>query len=70
MVHVPLLRTLLRQGLKAIDETGWMADSQPFFQLDESVQRQIMLQISDASYPPTQAWEGIPQKALFQKLSN
>lgn len=66
--HVPPLRILLRQGLKAIDETGWIADSQPFFQLKESAQRQIMLQINDASYPPTKTWEDIPQKALFNKL--
>ncbi len=27
-----------------------------------------MRQISDASYPPTETWDGIPQKALFHKL--
>ncbi|MDR6555048.1 gluconate 2-dehydrogenase subunit 3 family protein [Paenibacillus qinlingensis] len=67
-VNVPPIRTLIRQGLKAIDETGWIANSQPFFQLDESNQRSIMLQISNDSYPPTTNWEGIPQKILFQKL--
>lgn len=66
--NVPPIRTLLRQGLKAIDETGWMASSKPFFQLDEPSQRQIMLQISSDSYPSTENWDGIPQKALFQKL--
>ncbi|SDO70712.1 Gluconate 2-dehydrogenase subunit 3 [Paenibacillus sp. yr247] len=67
-VNVPPIQILLRQGLKAIDEAGWIENSRPFFQLDESAQRQIMLQISSASYPPTEAWEGIPQKALFHKL--
>lgn len=67
-VNVPPVRTLLRQGLKAIDETGWIAGSKPFFQLDEPSQRQIMLQISGESYPLTENWDGIPQKALFQKL--
>lgn len=67
-VNVPPIQNLLRQGLKAIDEAGWIADSRPFFQLDETAQKLIMRQISDASYPPTEAWEGIPQKALFHKL--
>jgi hypothetical protein len=67
-VDTPPLRLLLRQGLKAIDETGWIANSQPFFQLDETNQRSIMLQISNDSYPPTKNWGGIPQKILFQKL--
>lgn len=65
---IPPIRTLLRQGLKAINETGWFVNSQPFFQLEESNQRSIMLHISDGTYPPTKSWEGIPQKALFQKL--
>ncbi|NOV01957.1 gluconate 2-dehydrogenase subunit 3 family protein [Paenibacillus planticolens] len=67
-VNVPPIRTLLRQGLKGIDETGWIASSKPFIHLDEQSQRQIMLQISSGSYPPTANWDGIPQKALFQKL--
>lgn len=67
-VNVPPIQNLLRQGLKAIDEAGWIADSRPFFQLDEATQKLIMHQISDASYPPTEAWDGIPQKALFHKL--
>ncbi|MBP1964867.1 gluconate 2-dehydrogenase subunit 3 family protein [Paenibacillus aceris] len=67
-VNVPPARILLRQGLKAIDETGWIESSKPFFQLDELSQRQIMLQISSATYPSTEKWDGIPQKALFQKL--
>ncbi|OCT15771.1 hypothetical protein A8709_09055 [Paenibacillus pectinilyticus] len=64
----PSMRVLLRQGLKAIDETGWFTNSQPFFQLDEMNQRNIMLHIGEASYPATKNWEGIPQKALFHKL--
>ncbi|BFT68798.1 gluconate 2-dehydrogenase subunit 3 family protein [Paenibacillus sp. P36] len=67
-MNVPPSRTLLRQGLKAIDETGWIDSSKPFFQLDETSQRHIMLQISSDSYPLTENWEGVPQKALFQKL--
>ncbi|GFZ94363.1 hypothetical protein GCM10008018_45870 [Paenibacillus marchantiophytorum] len=64
----PPIRHLLRQGLKGIDEAGWLAASLPFFKLDEPAQRQIMRQISTATYPPTRSWDGIPQKALFQKL--
>lgn len=67
-LDIPPIRTLLRQGLKAINETGWLVNSVPFFQLEESDQRSIMLQISDGTYPPTKSWAGIPQKALFQKL--
>lgn len=67
-VGTPPIRMLLRQGLKAIDETGWFANSQPFFQLDETNQRNIMLQINNDNYPSTKNWEGIPQKILFQKL--
>ncbi|NQX69608.1 gluconate 2-dehydrogenase subunit 3 family protein [Paenibacillus alba] len=66
--HVPPLRQLLRQGLKGVDEAGWIASSKPFFKLDEVDQRQIMLQISSDSYPPTPAWDGIPQKAFFHKV--
>lgn len=65
---IPPLRILIRQGLKAIDETGWLTNSQPFFQLDESSQRNIMLQIGDNTYPITKSWENIPPKVLFQKL--
>lgn len=65
---VPPARVLLREGLKAIDETGWMRDSLPFFQLDESIQRQIMQEVSVGAVAPTEAWEGIPQKELFQKI--
>lgn len=64
----PKLRELLRQGLKGIDEAGWFQNSQPFFRLDEAIQRNIMLQISDERYPTTKNWEGISQKTLFQKL--
>ncbi|NEW09556.1 gluconate 2-dehydrogenase subunit 3 family protein [Paenibacillus sp. SYP-B3998] len=67
-IGVPPAKVLLRNGLKAIDESGWMANSQPFSQLDESLQRQIMLQISEGTLAHTEAWEGIPQKELFQKL--
>ncbi|KRF04548.1 hypothetical protein ASG89_22160 [Paenibacillus sp. Soil766] len=67
-VGTPPVRVLLRQGLKAINETGWIVNSQPFFELDEMNQRSIMLQISDDSYPQTINWNGIPQKILFQKL--
>ncbi|MEW9702236.1 gluconate 2-dehydrogenase subunit 3 family protein [Paenibacillus sp. SI8] len=67
-IGVPPLEILLRQGLKAIDESGWIAASQPFSQLDESAQRQIMLHISEGTLPATEAWQGIPQKDLFQKL--
>lgn len=66
--HIPPIRTLVRQGLKAIDETGWIHSSKPFFQLDEPDQRQIMLQISSNAYPSTEKWDGLSQKALFQKL--
>lgn len=64
----PPLRMLVRQGLKAIDETGWFVNSQPFFQLDEMDQRSIMLYISNENYPATKNWDGISQKVLFQKL--
>ncbi|MFD0696538.1 gluconate 2-dehydrogenase subunit 3 family protein [Paenibacillus sp. GCM10027628] len=65
---VPPAKVLLREGLKAIDESGWMKDSRPFFQLDESAQRQIMQEVSAGTLAPTEAWEGIPQKELFQKI--
>jgi hypothetical protein len=67
-IGVPPAQILLREGLKAINESGWMADSQPFCQLDEPTQRQIMLQVSEGTLPLTEAWEGIPQKELFQKI--
>ena len=67
MTGAPAIRVLIRQGLKAIDETGWFANSQPFFQLDEASQRNIMLLISEDRYPFTKTWENIPQKYLFQK---
>ncbi|WNR44807.1 gluconate 2-dehydrogenase subunit 3 family protein [Paenibacillus roseipurpureus] len=68
LVGMPGLREFISRGLKAIDETGWYQNSQPFFQLREDMQRNIMLQIHDGSYPTTKNWEGISQKLLFDKL--
>ncbi|MFC5450920.1 gluconate 2-dehydrogenase subunit 3 family protein [Paenibacillus aestuarii] len=65
---VPAAKILLREGLKAIDQTGWSANSCPFFELDENSQRQIMQQISENVYPQSETWDGIPQKELFQKI--
>lgn len=47
-----------------------MTNSQSFFHLEESLQRQIMTSICEGLLSQSQAWEGIPQKELFQKLLN
>ncbi|TXK83664.1 gluconate 2-dehydrogenase subunit 3 family protein [Paenibacillus sp. N3.4] len=64
----PPAQILVRKGLKAIDEAGWTANTQPFFQMDHQMQRRIMQQVSEGAYPATEAWDGIPQTTLFQKL--
>ncbi|MDD9270865.1 gluconate 2-dehydrogenase subunit 3 family protein [Paenibacillus sp. GCM10023248] len=66
--NVPEIRTLVRNGLEAIDETGWIHSSKPFFELDSANKRLIMQQIASNEYPNTEKWDGVPQKALFQKL--
>lgn len=64
----PHARELIRKGIKAIEHAALMQNSQPFFQLKEAEQKQMMTRISEGNLPHTKLWEGIPQKEFFQKL--
>lgn len=66
----PEAKTLIREGIKAVDSAAQMLDSKLFFQLNEFQQKQLMTSISDGNLAHTELWEGIPQKEFFQKLLN
>lgn len=66
--HTPPAPILVRRGLHAVNASSRMADSLSFFHLEEGRQRQLMMDIAAGTLAGGEAWEGVPQRAFFQKL--
>ena len=67
-VGVPAAPELIRQGLKAIEQTSQHKYSVSFKELNTEQQKQIIQDISDARVEPTEVWNGMLQQTLFEKL--
>ncbi|WNQ14120.1 gluconate 2-dehydrogenase subunit 3 family protein [Paenibacillus aurantius] len=67
---VPAAKTLIRQGLQALDNCAKEGHSVSFLKLDRAGQKRMLEEISAGSAEPHTAWSGIPQKPFFQKLLN
>lgn len=67
-VGVPTAPKLIRQGLTAIDQTSEQKHSAAFAYLNPALQKQLIQDISKEQAQPTEVWNDIPQKDLFNKL--
>lgn len=65
---VPPERELLRSGLKAMEEAAMAAHGKKFFHLSEEARKKLVTDLSAGSAEPPSAWQGVPQKELFNKL--
>ncbi|WP_135556231.1 gluconate 2-dehydrogenase subunit 3 family protein [Paenibacillus cymbidii] len=65
---VPAARQLIRDGLQALDRASMLRFGDHLFQLHGNEQRQLMLEFGEFRVEPAAVWNGLPQKALFQKL--
>jgi hypothetical protein len=64
---VPEAGTLVRGGLKALDQTVSRRFQRPFFQISTAEQKEVMTQISKNQAVPSGIWT-VPQKEWFNKL--
>jgi len=67
-VGVPPGKTLIRQGLLALDKSARSGHSDAFLSLAPSIQRQLLHDISLDKAAPAADWTGVPQQPFFQKL--
>ncbi|MGZ9584297.1 gluconate 2-dehydrogenase subunit 3 family protein [Paenibacillus marinisediminis] len=67
-VDVPKAPELIRQGLTAIDKCSQQKYSDSFVKLNAEQQKQMIQDISTAKAKPSEIWNGLPQKDLFNKL--
>jgi len=67
-LHVPEERVLVREGIKALEQSSILRYALPFFQLEEADRRTLLLELSEARMEPQIPWKNTPQKAFFQKV--
>lgn len=66
--NVPEASILIREGLQAIERMVMVKYVQPFIQLEESDQKQILSDLSTAQVKLLADDHAFPQKELFQKI--
>ncbi|WP_373231582.1 gluconate 2-dehydrogenase subunit 3 family protein [Cohnella sp.] len=67
-VGVPAASELIRHGLKAMEQSSQQIYSLSFTELEAVKQKNIINDISYSKAEPSSIWNGVPQKALFEKL--
>ncbi|MFC4808156.1 gluconate 2-dehydrogenase subunit 3 family protein [Paenibacillus sp. GCM10023250] len=65
---VPEGKTLIRQGLQAVERCAKAAHASSFAQLGPDRQRKLLEEIGAGTAGPSEIWNGIPQQPFFQKL--
>jgi len=69
-VGTPPMKKLIRDGLKAIDESSRKAYKRDFLSLEAEEQEKLLEDLSKGQMPSIPAWNNIPQKELFKKLAS
>lgn len=67
---VPEQKTLVREGLKAIDELAQKQYGAAFLDIEEKEQLILLTALSTGKAMSLPVWQGIPQKQLFKKLAS
>lgn len=65
---VPEGKTLIRQGLRAVEQSAKAAHASSFAKLGSDQQRKLLEEIGAGTARPQEAWAGVPQQPFFQKL--
>lgn len=65
---VPAAPELIRQGLKAMEQSSQHMYSISFTELETGKQKNMIKDISEDKAESSSIWNGVPQKALFEKL--
>nr|WP_240545927.1 gluconate 2-dehydrogenase subunit 3 family protein [Paenibacillus artemisiicola] len=65
---VPEGKTLIRQGLRAVEQCAKAAHASSFAKLGPDRQRKLLEEIGAGTAQPQEAWAGVPQQPFFQKL--
>lgn len=65
---VPAAQELIRQGLKELEQSSQHKYSVSFTELNIEKQKQMIQDISAKRAEPTEVWNAMLQKALFEKL--
>ncbi|AGL02347.1 gluconate 2-dehydrogenase subunit 3 family protein [Desulfoscipio gibsoniae] len=68
-VGAPEQKTLVRQGLRAIDQLARKQYGAPFLEIDAQQQLAILSTLHTGKAAPLDEWQTIPQKELFKKLA-
>lgn len=67
--NTPEQKTLLRRGLKAIENLAQKQFGVPFLETDIQQQFSILDNLAQGKAIPLNDWQSIPQKELFKKLA-
>lgn len=67
-VGVPAAPELIRQGLEAMEKSSQHIYSISFAELEIENQKKMINDISEDKAESSAIWNGVPQKALFEKL--
>jgi hypothetical protein len=67
-VGVPAAPELIRQGLKAMEQFSQHMYSISFKELETEKQKQMIKNIIEEKAESSAIWNGVPQKALYEKL--
>ncbi|RKN62894.1 gluconate 2-dehydrogenase subunit 3 family protein [Paenibacillus ginsengarvi] len=67
-VGVPPAPELIRQGLKAIEQSVLLLRQASFMSLSEADRAGLLRQMSNSAAEPPELWASLPQRQLFQKL--
>jgi hypothetical protein len=65
---IPPGRTLVREGLRAMEQAAQALFGSPYINLEENRQRDMLFKISQSAAEPSEVWISVPQKDLFKKL--
>lgn len=67
-VGVPAAQELIRQGLEAMEKSSQHMYSISLAELETENQKKMIKDISENKAESSAIWNGVPQKALFEKL--
>ncbi|SHJ93284.1 gluconate 2-dehydrogenase subunit 3 family protein [Desulforamulus aeronauticus] len=68
-VDTPEQRSLVRDGLRAIDKLSQKQYGAPFLEIDEKEQYTLLQELDQGKALPMRTWQRIPQQELFKKLA-
>ncbi|MTI79410.1 MAG: gluconate 2-dehydrogenase subunit 3 family protein [Firmicutes bacterium] len=68
-VGTPEQKTLIRQGLKAIDKLAQQQYNASFLEIDPNQQLSLLEDLQKGKAQQLKDWQQIPQKELFKKLA-